>query len=262
MPNAGNTRMYTSGCPKSQNRCCHSSGSAPASTVKKLAPKFRWNISSTSATVITGMENSSRNCTTSAIHVKIGIRMRLMPGARMFSAVTIRLIAPTWEATPVISRPRVQKSTAVGRRERHVAVRGVHEPAAVGGAAEDPRRVDEDAAEHEQPQAEGIQTGEGDVTGTDLQRHHVVREGSRHRHHEEEHHRRGVHREHLVVLVGRQDRAVGLRQLRPDEQGFEPADEEEHHGDDAVHDADLLVIDREGPRLPARGLHRPTEVAV
>ncbi len=61
--------------------------------------------------MITGIENSSRNCTTSAIHVKIGIRMRLMPGARMFNAVTIRLMAPTWEAMPVISRPSVQKST-------------------------------------------------------------------------------------------------------------------------------------------------------
>ena len=58
-----------------------------------------------------GMANSSRNCTTSAIQVKIGMRMSDMPGARMLRQVTIRLIAPTWEATPVISRPSTQKST-------------------------------------------------------------------------------------------------------------------------------------------------------
>ena len=60
---------------------------------------------------MTGIANSSRNCTTSAIHVKIGIRISVMPGARMFRAVTIRLTAPTCEATPVISSPSVQKST-------------------------------------------------------------------------------------------------------------------------------------------------------
>ncbi len=95
MPNDGNTRMYTSGWPNSQNRCCHSSGSAPSATEKNVAPKFRWNNNRNSATVMTGMANNSRNCTTRAIHVKIGIRIKVMPGARMLSAVTIRLIAPT-----------------------------------------------------------------------------------------------------------------------------------------------------------------------
>ena len=57
-----------------------------------------------------GMANSSRNCTTRAIQVKIGIRINVMPGARMLRAVTIRLTAPTCEAMPVISRPSTQKS--------------------------------------------------------------------------------------------------------------------------------------------------------
>ena len=29
IPNAGRMRMYTSGCPKNQKRCCHSKGSPP-----------------------------------------------------------------------------------------------------------------------------------------------------------------------------------------------------------------------------------------
>jgi len=41
MPNAGRIRMYTSGCPKTQNRCCQSTGSPPPPGVKKLDPKFR-----------------------------------------------------------------------------------------------------------------------------------------------------------------------------------------------------------------------------
>ena len=75
-----------------------------------MASNSRWNISRNSATVITGIANTSRNCTTSAIHVKTGIFIRLMPGARMLMTVTIRLIAPVSEAMPVICRPRPQKS--------------------------------------------------------------------------------------------------------------------------------------------------------
>ena len=59
--------MYTSGWPKIQNRCCHSNGSAPAATEKNVAPKLRWNVSRTSATVMTGMANSSRNLVTRII---------------------------------------------------------------------------------------------------------------------------------------------------------------------------------------------------
>ncbi len=32
-------RMYTSGWPKIQNRCCHKSGSAPALTSKNVGPE-------------------------------------------------------------------------------------------------------------------------------------------------------------------------------------------------------------------------------
>ena len=60
--------------------------------------------------MITGIANSRRNCTTSAIHVKIGIFMSDMPGARMFKAVTMRLTAPESEAMPVIWIPSAQKS--------------------------------------------------------------------------------------------------------------------------------------------------------
>ena len=55
---------------------------------------------------MTGMANTSRNWMTSTIHVKIGMRNSDMPGARMLSTVTIRLMAPVSEAMPVICRPR------------------------------------------------------------------------------------------------------------------------------------------------------------
>ena len=164
---------------------------------------------------------------TRAIQVKIGMRIIVMPGARMLSTVTMRLTAPASEAMPVISRPSVQKLTPSDGENGVRAVRGVHEPAAVGAAAEEPRRVDEDAAEEERPEAERVQAGERDVARADLQRDHVVGERRRHRHHEEEHHRGGVHREHLVVLVGRQDVALGPGELGTDEARLEAADDEE-----------------------------------
>ena len=67
-------------------------------------------MSRNSATVMTGIANSSRNCTTRIIQVKIGIFISFMPGARMLRMVTIRLIAPVSEAMPVICRPSTQKS--------------------------------------------------------------------------------------------------------------------------------------------------------
>ena len=111
MPKLGKMRMYTSGCPKIQNRCCQSNGSAPWLTSKNVAPNSRWNISRNSATVITGMANSNRVWVTSDIQVNVGIFINFMPGARMFKMVTIRLIAPVSEAMPVICRPSDQKST-------------------------------------------------------------------------------------------------------------------------------------------------------
>ena len=97
--------MYTSGWPKIQNRCCHNSGSAPASGLKNWAPKRRSKISRNNATVITGNANSSRNWVISSIQVRTGIRIRVMPGARRLRQVTIRFIADTSEAMPRICSP-------------------------------------------------------------------------------------------------------------------------------------------------------------
>jgi len=150
---------------------------------------------------------------------------------------------------------------AVGRREHHAGVRGVGEPAAVGRTTEEPARVQEDAAEEERPVAEGVHPGEGDVTGADLQRQQVVGERRGHGHHHEEDHGDGVHGEDLVVGLGAEHVVVGHRQLGPDEQGLDAAHQEEEEGGVAVHQADLLVIDRGDPAPPPLGAGRPAEDA-
>jgi hypothetical protein len=150
---------------------------------------------------------------------------------------------------------------AVGRREHHAVVRGVVEPAAVRTAAEEPARVQEDGAGDEAPQREGVHPREGDVPGPDLQGQQVVGERGGHGHHDEEHHRHAVHGEHLVVGVGRQQVLARAGQLRPDHQGLDAADQEEGEGGDAVHDADLLVVDGRHPAAPARRRGGTTEDA-
>ena len=105
MPKLGRMMMYTSGCPKIQKRCCHRSGSAPASGSKNCESNVRSNSKSNKATVMTGRANANRNCVTSSIQVRTGMRMRSMPGARILRQVTIKLTADTSEAMPVMSRP-------------------------------------------------------------------------------------------------------------------------------------------------------------
>ena len=102
--------MYTSGCPKSQNRCCQSTGSPPAAGTKKFAPKKRSSISSVTATVMMGKASTSSTMVTRLIHVNSGIRMRVMPGARMLTMVTKKLNAAASEAIPSTWMPSIQNS--------------------------------------------------------------------------------------------------------------------------------------------------------
>ena len=142
----------------------------------------------------------------------------------------------------------------VGRR-----VRRVREPAAVGAAAQEPARVQEQPAEQEHPELKRVQPRERDVARPDHQRDQVVEERGRHRHDEQEDHRQAVHREDLVVLLGVQHRVARLRQLRPDQQRLDPTDDEEQERRDAVHDPDLLVVHRGEPAPEARRRHRATK---
>ena len=144
---------------------------------------------------------------------------------------------------------------AVPRRVLQCGERGVAEPAAVGGAAEDEAGVQEQAAREEHPVAEGVQAREGHVPGADHDRHEVVEEGGRQRHDDQEDHRQAVHREQHVVLVGRQHVGVGASELRPDEESLEAADQEEEEGRVAVQHADALVVGRRQP-APDAGLGR------
>jgi hypothetical protein len=137
---------------------------------------------------------------------------------------------------------RHQRADAADEEADHVEVgavagvvrqrgeRRVGEPADVGRAAEDEAGVEEHAADGVDPEAERVEAREGEVAGADLQRHEVVGEADAERHDREEHHRDAVHREHLVVDVGAQQRVARRGQLQADQERLDAGEGHEHEG--------------------------------
>src|SRR6185437_6944071 len=112
MPKPGTIRMYTSGCPKNQNRCWNSSGSPPPSGAKNVVPKLRSVSSIVMAPARTGSDNNSRNAVTRTDHANSGILCIVMPGARMLKMVVMKLMAPRMEDAPDRWMARMTRSTA------------------------------------------------------------------------------------------------------------------------------------------------------
>jgi hypothetical protein len=129
------------------------------------------------------------------------------------------------------------------RRVDRVGQRRVGEPPVVGQVVHDERRVEEDAGGEEHPVAEGVEPGEGHVSGADHERHQVVAEPRQHRRGEEEHHRHAVHGEQLVVRLGVDHVEVGVGQLEPHHQRLDPAEDEEQEPGVEVPLPDPLVVD-------------------
>ena len=94
---------------------------------------------------------------------------------------------------------------------------------------------------------------ERQVLRADHQRDQEVAEHRRDRRdQEEEHHHDAVHREQLVVGVGRDEVALRRHQLEADQPTANSAAEEEEHRDrDQVQQRDPLVVLRQQPRLEA-----------
>jgi len=103
--------MYTSGWPKNQNKCCHSSGSPPPRGSKNAVPKLRSHSSMVRAPASTGMASSSRNAVISTDHTNSGILCMVMPGARMLRMVVMKLVAPRIDEAPARWSDRMAKST-------------------------------------------------------------------------------------------------------------------------------------------------------
>src|SRR6476660_2810195 len=115
IPKAGRIRMYTSGCPKNQNKCCHKYAEPPACGLKNRAPNRRSNSSIASAAVSGGM--ASRICTLvqNMVQVKNGTLIKVIPGQRMVRIVATKFTPAAMVPTPLTKSPSAQNSTPAPR---------------------------------------------------------------------------------------------------------------------------------------------------
>lgn len=92
--------MYTSGCPKNQNKCWYKTGSPPPAGSKNLVFKFRSVKSIVIPPARTGNESKSRIAVINTAHTNRGIRSIRSPSIRMLITVVIKLSAPKIDETP------------------------------------------------------------------------------------------------------------------------------------------------------------------
>jgi hypothetical protein len=92
--------MYTSGCPKNQNKCWYKIGSPPPAGSKKEVFKFRSVNSIVIAPANTGRDRRRSNAVITTAHTNKGIRSKDIPEDRMLITVVIKFTAPKIDDTP------------------------------------------------------------------------------------------------------------------------------------------------------------------
>jgi hypothetical protein len=100
IPNPGKIRIYTSGCPKNQNRCWYRIGSPPPLGSKNDVLKFRSNNSIVMAPANTGRANSNRTAVINTDQTNSGILSSLIEEVRILIIVEIKFVAPRIDETP------------------------------------------------------------------------------------------------------------------------------------------------------------------
>lgn len=100
IPNPGRIKIYTSGCPKNQNKCWYRMGSPPPAGSKNAVFKFRSVRSIVIAPAKTGSLKRRRMAVTITDHTNRGTRSSRSPLERILITVVIKLRAPIMEETP------------------------------------------------------------------------------------------------------------------------------------------------------------------
>ncbi len=220
----------------------------PRDGSKKTVPSWRSANTITSPAVSTGAARTTSSDVARMLQVKTGMRIIVMPGARIRRIVTMKLIPPRIEADPTRISPTIHRSCPVPSCSDSGAI-----PRPPGGGRaplrEEPGE-DRQSADRQQPERERVDPRERHVERADLQRHEVVPEPREEREDHEEDHQGPVQREDLVVRMGRQDLRAGPGELRAHQEGEDPRDDEEGAAVEQVEDPDLLVV---GRREPAEG---------
>ncbi len=149
--------------------------------------------------------------------------------------------------------------SAVTRGECSPGERRVGEPTDVGSGAPavqplspEDAEIEQEPAEQERPEPEGVQAREGQVAGSDHQRHQVVGESEHDGDSHQEHHGGPVHGEELVERPRRHDVEAGRGELQAHRRRLEAGNDQEHEPADHVHDPESLVVDRDHPVVEHR----------
>jgi hypothetical protein len=103
--------MYTSGCPKNQNKCWYRTGSPPPPASKKEVFKFRSESNIVIAPANTGKERSSKIAVIKTDQANKGICSRSIPKDRKLAKVLIKFTAPSKEEIPAKCKEKIAQST-------------------------------------------------------------------------------------------------------------------------------------------------------
>ena len=105
IPKAGNAKIYTSGCPNAQKKCCHKIAEPPVEGIKKCASNcLSINIINSPA-FSNGNAANIKNPLTKIIHTKSGSIVNLISGDRKVSMVVIKLSPAPILPIPVNIKP-------------------------------------------------------------------------------------------------------------------------------------------------------------
>jgi hypothetical protein len=104
-------KIYTSGCPKNQNKCWYKIGSPPPAGSKKDVFKFRSVKSMVIAPARTGRERRRSTTVIVTAHTNSGIRSRVSPCHRILMTVVIKFTAPKIDDAPAKWSEKIAKST-------------------------------------------------------------------------------------------------------------------------------------------------------
>ena len=103
--------MYTSGCPKNQNKCWYKIGSPPPAGSKNDVFKLRSVSSIVIAPAKTGRDKSNKMAVIFTDQTNKGTRSRRSPFHRIFITVVIKFSAPRIDEAPAKCREKMAKST-------------------------------------------------------------------------------------------------------------------------------------------------------
>jgi hypothetical protein len=110
IPNPGKIRIYTSGCPKNQNKCWYKIGSPPPAGSKNEVLKFLSVNNIVIAPANTGNDNKSKTDVMKTAQTNNGNLWNVIPGVLILIIVVMNFIAPKIDEIPAKCRLKIAKS--------------------------------------------------------------------------------------------------------------------------------------------------------